>query len=77
MDKKDKIKIILPFIVLAICVPIFVDIFVFGNSFPSNIDNDSWASFLGSFIGAIIGGGCTCWAVIMQKHSIMNSIIWI
>lgn len=24
--------------------------------------------FLGSFLGAIIGGGCTCWAVIMQKQ---------
>lgn len=24
--------------------------------------------FFGKFLGAIIGGGCTCWAVIMQKN---------
>lgn len=68
MDKKDKCKIILPFVLLAIFIPIFVDILILGNSFSSNIDNDSWASFLGSFLGAIIGGGCTCWAVVMQKQ---------
>ena len=64
MDNKEKTRIILPFIVLAICVPIIVDFFIFGNSFPSNISNESWAGFLGSFLGSIIGGGCTCWAVI-------------
>lgn len=56
------------FVLLSIFVPIIVDIFVFGNSCESNINNESWASFLGSFLGAIIGGGCTCWAVIMQKY---------
>lgn len=68
MDNKEKTRIILPFIVLAICVPIIVDFFIFGNSFPSNISNESWAGFLGSFLGSIIGGGCTCWAVIKQKQ---------
>lgn len=68
MNRKDKMKIVLPFVLLAIVVPIIIDLIIFGNSFPSNIDNASWASFLGSFLGAIIGGGCTCWAVIMQKH---------
>lgn len=68
MHRKEKIKMILPFVILAILVPIIVDAFIFGNSFPSNINNDSWAGFLGSFLGAIIGGGCTCWAVIMQKN---------
>lgn len=68
MDNKEKMRIILPFIVLAICVPIIVDFFIFGNSFHSNISNESWAGFLGSFLGSIIGGGCTCWAVIKQKQ---------
>ena len=36
MDNKEKMRIILPFIVLAICVPIIVDFFIFGNSFHSN-----------------------------------------
>ena len=68
MDNKEKMRIILPFIVLAICVPIIVDFFIFGNSFHSNISNESWTGFLGSFLGSIIGGGCTCWAVIKQKQ---------
>lgn len=41
MDNKEKMRIILPFIVLAICVPIIVDFFIFGNSFHSNISNES------------------------------------
>lgn len=68
MDREDKVKIVLPFVILAVFVPIIVDIFIFGNSLPSNIDNSSWAGFLGSYLGAIIGGGCTCWAVIAQKN---------
>lgn len=27
--------------------------FVFGNAFPSNIDNQAWAGFLGSYLGGI------------------------
>lgn len=49
MHKKDKVKIVLPFVVLAIFVPIIIDVLIFGNSFTLNINNDSWASFLGSF----------------------------
>lgn len=70
MNNKEKVKIILPFVLLAIVIPILIDLLIFGNAIPSNIDNESWASFLGSFLGAIIGGGCTCWAVIMQKQYI-------
>lgn len=54
MYRKDKVIIILLFGILAILVPIIIDLLVLGNSFPSNIDNDSWASFLGSFWGAIM-----------------------
>lgn len=36
-----------------IAVPIFIDFFVFGNAFPSNIDNQAWAGFLGSYLGGI------------------------
>lgn len=42
MDNQEKMKIIMPFIILAICVPIIVDFFIFGNSFPSNISNESF-----------------------------------
>lgn len=30
-----------------------MDIFILGNNIPSNIGNDVWASFLGSYIGGI------------------------
>ena len=36
-----------------IAVPIFIDFFLFGNAFPSNIDNQAWAGFLGSYLGGI------------------------
>lgn len=36
-----------------IAVPIFIDFFVFGNAFSSNIDNQAWAGFLGSYLGGI------------------------
>lgn len=49
MDREDKVKIVFPFVILAVFVPIIVDIFIFGNSLPSNIDNSSWAGFWGSY----------------------------
>ncbi len=33
-----------------------VGYFLFGNNIPSNLDNGTWASFFGSYLGAIIGG---------------------
>lgn len=36
-----------------ILLPVFIDIFVFGNKTPSNVSNDVWAGFLGSYIGGI------------------------
>lgn len=40
-------------IVSVIAVPIVIDFCVFGNAFPSNIDNQGWAGFLGSYLGGI------------------------
>lgn len=36
-----------------IMLPIMIDWFIFGNSFPSNIDNQTWASFLGGYLGGV------------------------
>ncbi len=36
-----------------ILLPIMIDWFIFGNSFPSNIDNQTWASFLGGYLGGV------------------------
>ena len=41
------------FAVLVIAIPLLIDIFIFGNSFPSNIENQAWAGFLGSYLGGI------------------------
>ena len=68
MKGREIFKIVLPFVIVAFLSPIILDLFVFGNSFPSNLDNANWAGFLGSFWGAIIGAGCTWWAVVMQKR---------
>lgn len=54
--KKWKIGV---FILIAIIFPMFIDWFVFANVFPSNIGNEAWAGFLGSYIGGL----CTMAAV--------------
>ncbi|MSR92234.1 hypothetical protein [Inconstantimicrobium porci] len=41
------------FAVLVIAIPLLIDICIFGNSFPSNIENQAWAGFLGSYLGGI------------------------
>ncbi len=50
------IMIVLLIILVLILFPIILDIFIFGNTFPSSINNSDWASFLGGYIGAIISG---------------------
>lgn len=34
-------------------LPIMIDWMIFGNSFPSNIDNQAWAGFLGGYLGGV------------------------
>ena len=41
MHRGDKKKIVFPFVLLAIVIPIIIDLLIFGNSFTSNIDNAS------------------------------------
>lgn len=47
------------FLIVAILVPLLIDYFIFGNSIPSNVSNEAWAGFLGSYIGGL----CTMMAV--------------
>ena len=49
MNRMRKVLRIVLGIASVIAVPIFIDFFVFGNAFPSNIDNQTWAGFLGSY----------------------------
>lgn len=43
-------------IIFLFFVPLMLDWFVFGNDIHSNLTNGEWAGFLGSYIGALIGG---------------------
>lgn len=47
------------FILITVISPLLIDWFVFANNFPSNISNEAWAGFLGSYIGGV----CTMGAV--------------
>lgn len=67
MKTEEKLKILVLFILLACIVPILIYIWSSNNFYPLNLDSGIRIGFLGSFWGSIIGGGCTCWAVLMQK----------
>lgn len=46
-------------ILIAVMAPVLIDWLVFANVCPSNISNEAWAGFLGSYIGGV----CTMAAV--------------
>ena len=48
-----KIFKIIGFVVLIIAIPFLIDVWIFGNTFPSNIDNQTWAGFFGGYLGGI------------------------
>lgn len=50
-------------ILISICLPFFLEFFIWRNNFPSAINNSDWSSFLGSYLGGIIGGFATLVAV--------------
>lgn len=57
--KKLNSKYIIPgliFLIIVIIFPVIMDKWIIGNSIESNISNSDWVSFLGSYIGAILGG---------------------
>lgn len=53
MLSKYKKYLILLFIIV-ILLPIGIDKLIIGNNFYSNVSNESWVSFLGSYCGAIV-----------------------
>lgn len=55
-QKKIVITLCITVVILLIVCPLLLDAFIFGNNIPSNLDNGTWAGFLGSYLGAIIGG---------------------
>lgn len=53
--KKTYKKIIISVLVavVLIIIPLGMDYFILGNSFPSNINNETWANFFASYLGGI------------------------
>lgn len=49
---KKVIKIVAT-IMIILLIPVLMDYLILGNHIPSNIGNDVWAGFLGSYIGGI------------------------
>lgn len=49
---KKYIKVI-GFIIIACLFPVILDKLIFGNNISSNISNETWAGFLGSYIGGV------------------------
>lgn len=83
MESYIKKKYVVILFVLVVILPVILQYAVFANSIESNASNDGWASFLGSYIGGVFGGGMTLAAVlisvretrcIQQENSRENSI---
>lgn len=66
-NKRVVIYVILgiSFVILIIALPRIVDLLIFGNTIPSNISNESWAAFLGGYIGAVITGAITLIGIVI------------
>lgn len=64
------IKWIFLIVTIGSLVPFLLDKLIFGNSFYSAVTNDGWASFFGSYMGAIIGGLVTLGGVFLTiRHN--------
>jgi hypothetical protein len=47
---------LMSFIFIIFLFPIFMDKYIIGNQIKSNISNENWVSFLGSYVGSIVSG---------------------
>ncbi|MCQ2401371.1 MAG: hypothetical protein MJ059_05550 [Lachnospiraceae bacterium] len=64
-------------IIAVIMIPIAMDHLIIGNNIPSNITNESWVSFFGGYLGAIITGIATFVAFYFtfkqsERHNILQ-----
>ncbi len=53
MKKLSKCVVAVILIISIPVIPALIDKFIFGNNIPSNISNEAWAGFFGSYIGGI------------------------
>ena len=63
--KKYPVLLILSTIILIVLIPIGIDHLIIGNDIHSNISNSDWVSFLGSYIGSLIGAGISIIGIFM------------
>ena len=63
--KKYPVLLIVSTIVLVVLIPIGIDHLIIGNDIYSNISNSDWVSFLGSYIGSLIGAGVSIVGIFM------------
>lgn len=61
-------KFVIISIISIIVVPIFMDFFIIGNNFSSNINNSDWVGFLGNYIGSIIGSLTTLIGILITLN---------
>ena len=66
MESYIKKKYMVILFVFVLILPVILQYAVFENSVTSNASNDGWASFLGSYIGGVFGGGMTLAAVLVS-----------
>ena len=59
------ILMIAVFLIVAIC-PLFLELVIYRNGFESVLTNGEWSSFLGSYIGGVVGGIGTIAAVLFS-----------
>ncbi|MDO5516399.1 MAG: hypothetical protein Q4F66_02520 [Clostridium sp.] len=69
---KNILLIICTYIFISIILPIFFKYLIFENSSISNLNNSEWASFLGSYVGGILGGLGTLIAVYITVKETRN-----
>lgn len=77
MDNKDKRRLILIlvfFLIVVVSIPLAMDHFIIGNNIPSNIPNEGWVSFFGSYFGGIIGAiASMCGIILTINYSIRQN----
>lgn len=56
---KEFFKKYIGLFIVTILLPLILDWLIIGNHFPSNLSNNEWVTFLGSYCGGVIGGCIT------------------
>ena len=78
MSKKAKMVVtttVIAIFLVLVLLPVLMEKFILQSEVKSVISNDSWAGFLGSYVGGIVGGLCTLAAIYFSTKGLKVSII--